>query len=517
MGDIRINAPQVRQAQASSQEISQATFLGRVFSNLSSIKQKFVTISSLFKEKIGDLKELLSRNSDLKFSAKSIVEEKVNDKGNEVLGTKLLEPIGLQRSFKSNPVYEKNQYSEFVPLEPQEKYSRPELPNDYRKFNRNEVAIEQYSKPETLEKYTHPSHLRDINIEKYSNPEVEKYTYPVNLGASQPSHNSPINQTAQKASLYVSKVYNKIFEQREAIDFHKSDGQVRTYVPLEILGEGNYKAALKVDKVKIALDSFGNEIKKVSTRVLLVMDSTTATQKKDIDVQAEIKVNNRLREIYKEGKKDGVDHLPHVSIAKPIAYNGEVAFSSKLMAGGALNSKIAMLNEGMKDQVAEDMCKGLQELHQNGIIHRDIKTDNFLIDTQGNVKIADMGKAFFEDEGAHDTTTFAPIRPPGLKAVTEWDKKADIYQLGVALFQVYSGQDNVHQLRAMMAPNLSPEERKDPAKFYAARNEGVERGTWAGIENIAPPQKKEFILRMLDSDPDKRPDIDEVVKFFSKN
>lgn len=511
MGDIRIEAPQVRSAQAGSQEISQATFLGRVFSNLNSIKQKFETIANLFKEKVADIKELLSRNSDHKFSAKSIVEEKVNGKGSEVLGTRLLEPIGLQRSFKSNPVYEKNQYSEFKPLEPQEKYSRPEFPDKYNKFNPNEAVNEQYSKPETQEKYIQP-HQRDI----YSKPEQEKYTDPVILGAPRPLNNSPLNQAVQKVSLYLSQVYNKLFEKNEAIDFHKADGQARTYVPLEILGQGNYKAALKVDKVKFALDAFGNEIKKVSTRVLLVMDSSAATQKNDIDVQAEIKVNTRLREIYKEGKRSGIDNLPHVSIAKPITYNGEVAFSSKLMNAGSLSSQITFLDAGLQDKVAEDMCKGVQELHHNGIIHRDIKADNFLIDAQGNVKIADMGKAFFEDEGAHDTATFAPTRPPGLNSVKEWNRNADIYQLGVALFQVYSGMDNVHNLRAIMAPTLTPEERKNPAKFYAARNEGVENGTWIGIENIMPPEKREFILRMLDSDPDKRPDIDEVVRFFSK-
>lgn len=476
MGDeVRIGSAsgttQVPNSEAVSNKAEKATFLGRAVENLSPLTDTFEVISDQFKR--SDTERNLDTHPPL---------------------------LNEYHKFESGDSADKESYtrvdrtaSEYLHFNAEdggirEGYSRPSLPaSDYKQFENGQVR-ETYSRP--AEKPEEPL---------YSEPEVR---------------GGPPKVVKAVVDLGC-KIFKAVNSQRDGVDFHKADGQTRTYNFQRNLGAGNYKNALIAEKVKVTIDDTGKEVQKTTQRVILVMEMNAEEQKSDIDVQSEIKINTRLNEINKEDKKTNQNTLSHVAIAKPITYQGETAFSAKLMKGGALNKHINSLNDTQKDHVASEMCKGIQELHQNGIIHRDIKLDNYLVDEKLNVKISDMGKAFLETDGAHATATFAPTNPPGT-GLTTWNKKADVYQLGIALFQLYTGNNNMEQFRAMMAPNLTPQERKDPDKFYAARDEGVALGHWEGTELINPPEKREFILRMLDQDPNNRPNMDEVVKFFEK-
>ncbi len=94
-----------------------------------------------------------------------------------------------------------------------------------------------------------------------------------------------------------------------------------------------------------------------------------------------------------------------------------------------------------------EICKGLKYAHDQGVIHRDIKPANVLISKDGEVKITDFGIATStEDEEAGLTKAGATLGSPAfmspeqIQDASSVDKKADIYSLGVLLYNMVTGK-----------------------------------------------------------------------------
>ncbi len=94
--------------------------------------------------------------------------------------------------------------------------------------------------------------------------------------------------------------------------------------------------------------------------------------------------------------------------------------------------------------IAKQICEGLVEAHHLGVIHRDLKPQNIMIDSEGNTRIMDFGIArFLEGEGV--TTQGVLIGTPDYMSPEQAemegvDRRSDIYSLGVILFEMVTGK-----------------------------------------------------------------------------
>lgn len=106
--------------------------------------------------------------------------------------------------------------------------------------------------------------------------------------------------------------------------------------------------------------------------------------------------------------------------------------------------------EGMNEEwlayILQQTLLGLDYLHEKGHIHRDIKCNNILLDSQGSVRLADFGVAGWTiSKGLRNDTvktfvgTPAWMAPEVLEQSEGYDHKADIWSLGITALELAKG------------------------------------------------------------------------------
>jgi serine/threonine protein phosphatase PrpC len=108
--------------------------------------------------------------------------------------------------------------------------------------------------------------------------------------------------------------------------------------------------------------------------------------------------------------------------------------------------------------IAAKLAKGVAALHRAGVIHRDIKPDNVILQPDGGLKLIDLGVARLpniEDFPASTVPGTPSYMAPELIEGQAGNEKSDLFALGVTLFRMFTGTYPYGEVEAFSRPRFS--------------------------------------------------------------
>jgi serine/threonine protein kinase len=180
-----------------------------------------------------------------------------------------------------------------------------------------------------------------------------------------------------------------------------------------------------------------------------------------------------VQRFYKEGQAAGKLNHPNIVQAIDVGEAGGYHYfvmeyvEGKTIADDISNGHIFGELEGI--EIIIQVCHALQHAHAHGLVHRDVKPKNIMINTQGVVKLADMGlarettdiEAAQSEEGKAYGTPYY-IAPEQIRGKIDIDGRADIYGLGATFYHMvtgrvpFTGEDSAEIMKRHLREKLVP-------------------------------------------------------------
>lgn len=140
--------------------------------------------------------------------------------------------------------------------------------------------------------------------------------------------------------------------------------------------------------------------------------------------------------------------VAHVNVCRVFdigEIDGRHFLSMEYVDGDDLSSllrRVGRFSSERAVELARQLCVGLSAIHNAGILHRDFKPANVIIDSKGKARITDFGIAGLEAEIAQDNLragTPAYMSPEQI-AGKDVSARSDIYALGLVLYKIFTGK-----------------------------------------------------------------------------
>ena len=168
-----------------------------------------------------------------------------------------------------------------------------------------------------------------------------------------------------------------------------------------------------------------------------------------------------------------------------------------------LLDKFGALYEKVIRSYTKQLLGALQYCHSNHVVHRDIKGKNILIDTKGNLKLADFGSAKrFENVMSKDAPSlsynYTPLWTAPEVLTGDYNSAVDIWSLGCVIIEMASAK-----------PPWSEQNFENPfrALYHIGNSDAI-----PAIPDTLSEEGQAFVKLCLTRDPDKRPSASEMLK-----
>jgi hypothetical protein len=185
---------------------------------------------------------------------------------------------------------------------------------------------------------------------------------------------------------------------------------------------------------------------------------------------------------------------PNVVSVFDVEHDGDIYYyAMELMHEGSCEDWLKQNGRMPVDravQVIADAAAGLAYAESLGIVHRDIKPDNLMLDQHGAIKIADLGLASNSSDATGERAIGTPhFMAPEQVLNKELDHRTDLYALGCTFYRLVTGKT---PFRGQTVKDILRAQVKEPAEPASRVNSDV------------PPEVAAIIQRLMAKDPSDR-------------
>jgi len=189
-----------------------------------------------------------------------------------------------------------------------------------------------------------------------------------------------------------------------------------------------------------------------------------------------------------------LDHEHVLPVLHYGTFQHEDALTMPLMTGGSLGKWFAQRRELRETiDMLLQVTRGVAYLHRLGLVHRDLKLANVLIDAQGRCRVADFGLAWIADAEPL-TQPLQQLGTPGCMAPEQTlgrkvDARADVFALGILFYEALTGQKPFYgRTREELCRTTREQQPIEPRQ----------------LRPEIPPELQNILLRCLEKHPENR-------------